>query len=98
MVAIVRAFFQIAVDVMSTKIELGTSTVALALWDTAGQERFAPLSAPYYRQADGVVVVFDVGSRRSFERVGSRGSHDACTILYACIQYTHESAHSMWYR
>ena len=28
-----------------------------------------PLSAPYFRQADGVMIVFDVGRRSSFERV-----------------------------
>jgi small GTP-binding protein len=61
----------ISVDISSARLDLGTSSVGLALWDTAGQERFAPLSAPYFRQADGVVVVFDVGSRRSFERVAS---------------------------
>ncbi len=59
----------VAVGVSNAALDLGSSTVGLALWDTAGQERFAPLSAPYFRQADGVIVVFDVGNRTSFERV-----------------------------
>ena len=61
----------IAVDVSSTNLDLGSYTVALSLWDTAGQERYAPLSTPYFRSADGVIVAFDVGSRTSFARVAS---------------------------
>ena len=61
----------VAVDISNAQLDLGSSTVGLALWDTAGQERFASLSAPYFRQADGVVVVFDVGKRSTFERVQS---------------------------
>jgi len=59
----------IAVDVMSAELELGSSTVGLSLWDTAGQERYAPLATPFFRQADGVVLVFDVTNRRTFERL-----------------------------
>ena len=40
-------------------------------WGTAAQERFAPLSTPYFRSADGVVLAFDLTSRASFERVPS---------------------------
>jgi len=61
----------ISVDISSAALDLGSSTVALSLWDTAGQEKFAPLSAPYFRQADGVIIAFDVGARSTFSRVGS---------------------------
>ena len=39
----------------------------LVLWDTAGQERYASLAPMYYRNADGVIVVYDVTCERSFE-------------------------------
>ena len=35
----------VSVDISNAQLDLGQSTVGLALWDTAGQERFAPLSA-----------------------------------------------------
>jgi len=41
--------------------------VELQLWDTAGQERYASLAPMYYRNADGVIVVYDVTCERSFE-------------------------------
>ena len=59
----------IAVDVSTVGVALGDALkVSVQLYDTAGQERFAPLTAPYYRQADGVIVVFDPASRQSYER------------------------------
>ncbi|KAK0198969.1 ras-domain-containing protein [Armillaria mellea] len=41
--------------------------VKLSIWDTAGQERFRTITASYYRGAQGVVLVYDVSSRESFE-------------------------------
>ena len=43
--------------------------VKLQLWDTAGQERFRTVTSTYYRGAQGIVVIFDVTERRSFESV-----------------------------
>jgi len=56
-----------------TKIILEEKTghaVKLQIWDTAGQERFASLASSFFSRADGVVMVFDVSSRASFERIG----------------------------
>ena len=32
------------------------------------QERFAALARPYFRNADGVMIAYDVGRRSTFER------------------------------
>ncbi|KAJ3380614.1 Ras- protein Rab-18 [Lobulomyces angularis] len=37
----------------------------LKLWDTAGQERFRSLTSSYYRNTQGVVLVFDVTNKQS---------------------------------
>ncbi|KAG2206420.1 hypothetical protein INT45_003905 [Circinella minor] len=42
-------------------------TYKLTIWDTAGQERFRTLTSSYYRGAQGVILVYDVSSRDSFE-------------------------------
>ncbi|KAF5119529.1 hypothetical protein DV452_001612 [Geotrichum candidum] len=39
----------------------------LQLWDTAGQERFRSLTRGYYRGSAGVLLVYDVTSRESFQ-------------------------------
>ncbi|XP_062996081.1 ras-related protein Rab-42-like [Elgaria multicarinata webbii] len=43
--------------------------VKLQLWDTAGQERFRCISRSFYRNAVGVLLVFDMTNRRSFESI-----------------------------
>lgn len=39
--------------------------------DTAGQERFRTLTSSYYRNADALLVVYDITDQESFEEVDS---------------------------
>jgi len=41
--------------------------VKVTIWDTAGQERFRTLTSSYYRGAQGIILVYDVGRAESFE-------------------------------
>lgn len=41
--------------------------VKLQLWDTAGQERFRTITKTYYRGAQGILVVYDITDRTSFQ-------------------------------
>jgi small GTP-binding protein len=43
--------------------------VHLQMWDTAGQERFKSIVSQLYRDADGVILVYDVTAPRSFSEV-----------------------------
>lgn len=43
--------------------------IKLTIWDTAGQERFRTLTSSYYRGAHGVILVYDVCSRSSFDNL-----------------------------
>jgi Ras-related protein Rab-1A len=43
----------------------------LQIWDTAGQERFKNITASYYRGGNGVLVVYDITDRDSFENLNS---------------------------
>jgi small GTP-binding protein len=43
--------------------------VTLQLWDTAGQERFRSIAHAFYRNAAGIVLVYDITNRRSWENV-----------------------------
>lgn len=42
--------------------------VGLTIWDTAGQERYHALNAAYYRNSNGVLIVYDVTDKDSFEK------------------------------
>ena len=45
------------------------SQVKLSLWDTGGQERFRSMSALYYRDATGAILVYDCTDPNTFESV-----------------------------
>ena len=40
-----------------------------AQWDTAGQERFGTITRSYYRGAHGIVVIFDVTDKPTFDHI-----------------------------
>ena len=42
-------------------------TIKMMIWDTAGQERFYTIAKAYFRSALGVVLVFDITDRKSFD-------------------------------
>lgn len=43
----------------------------IKIWDTAGQEQFKAITSAYYRGAKGIIFVYDVTNKESFEHIGS---------------------------
>ncbi|OHT08367.1 Ras family protein [Tritrichomonas foetus] len=41
----------------------------MMLWDTAGQERFYTIAKAYFRAALGVILVYDITDRKTFEQI-----------------------------
>lgn len=60
----------IGVDFKVKTLTIDGNKMKLALWDTAGQERFRTLTPSYYRGAQGVIFVYDVSVRQSFDKLG----------------------------
>ncbi|GBE63083.1 small GTP-binding protein [Babesia ovata] len=59
----------IGVDFKIKTVKIDNATIKLQIWDTAGQERFRTITSTYYRGAHGIITVYDVTSRVSFESV-----------------------------
>lgn len=59
----------IGVDFKVKEIEIDGKAVTLQMWDTAGQERFRNITQSYYRGSNGVVVVFDITDRMTFDHL-----------------------------
>lgn len=78
----------VGVDFKVRTVQQAGSALYLQLWDTAGQERMRALSTGCYRRAHGLLVVFDLADRRSFDDVRGwleeaqrYGSGDAVRVL-----------------
>eukprot|EP00042_Codosiga_hollandica_P048994 m.560130 g.560130 ORF g.560130 m.560130 type:complete len:206 (-) comp57785_c0_seq17:216-833(-) len=56
----------IGVDFKIRTINSDGALVTLQIWDTAGQERFRSLVSSYFRDAHGIILVFDTTNLRSF--------------------------------
>ncbi|XP_041462747.1 ras-related protein Rab-39B-like [Lytechinus variegatus] len=62
----------VGVDFYARLIEVNVNPktrVKLQLWDTAGQERFRSITTSYYRNSVGVMLVYDISNRQSFENL-----------------------------
>ena len=45
----------------------GTINIRQIIWDTAGQETYRSLASLYYKDANAVILVYDITDRKSFE-------------------------------
>jgi len=57
----------IGVEFGSKIITVDNKTIKVQFWDTAGQERFRSISKTYFRGAHGILLVYDVTIRKTFE-------------------------------
>ncbi|CAN1353532.1 Ras-related protein RABC2a [Linum perenne] len=56
----------IGVDFKIKHLTVAGKKLKLTIWDTAGQERFRTLTSSYYRNAQGIILVYDVTQRETF--------------------------------
>lgn len=59
----------IGVDFRSKMVKQDDKEIKLQIWDTAGQERFHTITKSYYRGADGVVLMYDITNKESFDHI-----------------------------
>jgi small GTP-binding protein len=59
----------VGVEFDSKMLTIGDRKLKLQIWDTAGQERFKSIARAYYRNAVGVILVFDLTDQRSFDNL-----------------------------
>ena len=59
-------FNTIGVDFKMKTKEINNINIKINIWDTAGQEKFRSLVSSYYRNADIVILTFDLTNIQSF--------------------------------
>ncbi|XP_044232145.1 ras-related protein Rab-15 isoform X2 [Thunnus albacares] len=59
----------IGVDFKMKTLVIDGIKVRIQIWDTAGQERYQTITKQYYRRAQGIFLVYDITSERSFQHI-----------------------------
>ena len=59
----------VGLDTFVKELKINDEDVRLHLMDTSGQERFKSLAQSYYNKVDGIIFVFDVTNRESFDAI-----------------------------
>ena len=79
----------IGLEKLETKYKLHDgNTIKLILWDTAGQERFRSIALKSIKAVQGIIIVFDLTKKKSFENINSwleiikENLQDPCLVLF----------------
>lgn len=59
----------IGIDFKVKSFIMDGQLIKLQIWDTAGQERFQAVITAYYRNSDGVLLVYDITDEKSYESI-----------------------------
>ena len=59
----------VGIDYKFKSIKIKDIDVKLQIWDTSGQERFRSLAKNYLKNADGIIFVYDITDKKTFEGV-----------------------------
>ncbi|XP_063816757.1 ras-related protein Rab-37 isoform X3 [Pseudophryne corroboree] len=59
----------VGIDFRNKVITVDGLKVNLQIWDTAGQERFRSVTHAYYRDAQALLLLYDITSKTSFDNI-----------------------------
>ncbi|XP_067089444.1 ras-related protein Rab-37 [Osmerus mordax] len=57
----------VGIDFRNKVVSVDNVKVKLQIWDTAGQERFRSVTHAYYRDAQALLLLYDITSKTSFD-------------------------------
>ncbi|XP_013865509.1 ras-related protein Rab-26 isoform X2 [Austrofundulus limnaeus] len=63
----------VGIDFRNKVLNIDGVKVKLQIWDTAGQERFRSVTHAYYRDANALLLLYDVTNKSSFDNIQTRG-------------------------
>ena len=59
----------VGIDYFTKDEIVNDKLIRLKIWDTAGQERYRSITDNFFKNANGIVLVFDVNSRDTFDNL-----------------------------
>ncbi|XP_031151220.1 ras-related protein Rab-26 isoform X2 [Sander lucioperca] len=63
----------VGIDFRNKVMSIDAMKVKLQIWDTAGQERFRSVTHAYYRDANALLLLYDVTNKASFDNIREFG-------------------------
>ena len=83
-----KTIMTVGLDFKIKRLMIDDVPFNLQIWDTAGQERYRSITHTYFRDAMGIVLVFDLTDKSSFDNVKNwlrqiklNAAEEICTIL-----------------
>mmetsp|Transcript_47710 Transcript_47710/g.55176 ORF Transcript_47710/g.55176 Transcript_47710/m.55176 type:complete len:212 (-) Transcript_47710:180-815(-) len=64
-----HSIMTVGIDYKTKKIKVDGSEIKLQIWDTAGQEKYRSITQNFYKNAMGVIIVFDLTDEGTFDNV-----------------------------
>ena len=61
--------FTIGVDFKIKYIKINGKVIRLQIWDTAGAKRYITVTKSYYKDANGIILVYDVTNLNTFKNI-----------------------------
>jgi small GTP-binding protein len=59
-------FDNIEVNLNGTKVK---RSFQISLYDTAGQEKYRSIAGNYFKNSDGIIIIYDITNQKSFENI-----------------------------
>ena len=59
----------IGLEYFTSEENINGNNIKVKIWDTAGQEEYKSLTKNYFHNADGIIIVYDVSLKSSFDKV-----------------------------
>ncbi|XP_061472056.1 ras-related protein Rab-37 isoform X2 [Rhineura floridana] len=66
----------VGIDFRNKVVTMDGVKVKLQIWDTAGQERFRSVTHAYYRDAQALLLLYDITSKMSFDNIRADMSNE----------------------
>ena len=54
---------------MDKTVDYNNFKIKLQIWDTSGEEKYRSITKSYYKNAEGLLVIFDITNEESFNHV-----------------------------
>ena len=61
----------VGVEMAGKDLKINEDIVKAQIWDTAGQEKYDSLITSYYKGAKGVLIVYDITQKSTFDKIES---------------------------